>query len=47
MHAEHSAVDHSSQSQVIEDLSASLPHIQFPILPLTFIIKPIKLGDEA
>ena len=45
MDAEDAIVDDGSQREVIEDVSAVSPNIERAVLPQTFIVKSVDLGD--
>ena len=45
MDAEDAIVDDGGQREVIEDVSAVSPNIERAVLPQTFIVKSVDLGD--
>lgn len=45
MYAKHSAVDDSTQSEIIKYFAAPPPHIAASILALTLVIKSVHLCD--
>ena len=45
MQTEELILNHSSEREVIEELSENLPNIGVSILPATFIIESINLSD--
>lgn len=45
MYAENSVLDQSSQSEVVEDISAVSPHTGRGVLPSAFVVESIYLGD--
>lgn len=47
MHAEHPSIHHSSQTQVVEDITAIPPYIYAPVLPLALVVKSVHLCDLA
>lgn len=47
MQAEDLVLDHSSQRQVIKQVSQELPHVCIAVLAHTLVVKAIDLGDLA
>ena len=45
MNAKHTAIHDRSQSEIIEYLAAPPPNVAASVLALTFVVKPIHLGD--
>ena len=45
MDAKNAAVHDGTQRQIIKDLATPAPYVATAVLALTFVIKPVNLGD--
>ena len=45
MNAKYATVHYGTKRKVVKDLTAPAPYIRRTIFPLTFVVKPVDLGD--
>ena len=45
MDAEHLVVHHGTETEVIKDVCAQLPHVRGAILPDALVVKTVHLGN--